>query len=403
MILYVDDNRTFPPDIRVEKEAKALSKAGHEVFILTLLKPGFKNVEFIDALGATVIRVVITHENILKKLTRFWNMYDKRWEQPIGTFIENYQIDVLHVHDLPMVPTTLGIAKKYHKPVVADLHENMPAAFAAYRTGMPPLKRLVSLIVHNYWRMKKQEARYLPECDHVIVVVEEAIERIKGYGLPTYSISVVANSEDETSFRFRPDEADNKITEIYERYWTVSYIGGIGPHRGLDIALKAVPFIGNRIPNFQLLIVGANDQAKKWINREVERLDIAAWVKVVGWQPFSKVNSYVVASDVCLVPHKDFEHTQEAIPHKLFQYMICSKPVLVSSCKPLKRVVEDTKAGRVFDIDNPLSMAEELVWMYDNPDECQQFGRNGHEAALGKYAWKNDADRLVSIYDNIKR
>ena len=47
-------------------------------------------------------------------------------------------------------------------------------------------------------------------------------------------------------------------------------------------------------------------------------------------------------------PHEDFEHTQTTVPHKLFQYMMGRKTVLVSDCAPLKRIIGDNEAGYVF-------------------------------------------------------
>ena len=82
--------------------------------------------------------------------------------------------------------------------------------------------------------------------------------------------------------------------------------------------------------------------------------------------------------------------------------MIMKKPVIVSSCTPLKRIVEDTGSGLVFNANNSESLADCLVKLYEDGDEiAKKYGENGHRAALGKYSWKNDSRRLVTMYKDL--
>jgi glycosyltransferase involved in cell wall biosynthesis len=113
------------------------------------------------------------------------------------------------------------------------------------------------------------------------------------------------------------------------------------------------------------------------------------------------VTGYIEASDLCLVPHEDFEHTQTTIPHKLFQYMISEKPVLVSDCRPLARVVRAAGAGRVFQAGNSASFASEVIWMARHPAELSAFGARGRDAALTTFSWAHDASALTSLYTGL--
>ena len=77
------------------------------------------------------------------------------------------------------------------------------------------------------------------------------------------------------------------------------------------------------------------------------------------------------------------------------------KPVIVSSCKPLKRIVEETQAGLVFKANDPSDLARCLECLYKNGDGIEKFGENGRRAALGPYSWKNDSARLLKLYYNL--
>jgi glycosyltransferase involved in cell wall biosynthesis len=403
-MVYAED-RPFPPDIRVEKEIAVLCKAGYQVTVLTRRIPDTAPPkESLPVRGAHVIRVSVDEPT--EKLVRLWDklrLLDRAWLEPLARFVDAEKPDALHVHDFLMVPTVLRVAELYSISVIADLHENMPAAMRVYRSASPPLQKLQLGFVYNYRLMRWYEARALRRCAKVIVVVPEAAERLYGYGLTKKQVVVVSNTEDETTFPFHPRQANPQILERYRAYWAAIYIGAMGPHRGLDTTLRAVALIRSAIPNFRLLIVGADNYHRQQIQADVTRLKIQNHVEVIGWQPFALVNSFVMASHVCLVPHNDFEHTHTTVPHKLFQYMICGKPVLVSSCRPLARIVRETEAGLVFEASNSRSLAERLLYMYRHPDDLREMGARGQTAALGPYAWRHDAARLVQMYESLDR
>ena len=400
MILDLGE-KEYPPDIRVDKEARVLSDAGHKVFILTRRVPRLAPVEErLNSIGATVVRAQVV-DGRFRKLGiayRAITLHDSRWKRAISQFIEKYEVEILHVHDLLILPTALSVAKHFGLAVVSDLHENLPAAKRSYRSSYSLLKKLQEAIVWNYHLMRFHEARALRRCVRTIVVVPEATGRILSYGVRPERVVVVSNSEDETTFGCKHRVGCGSLEGAYGEYWLASYIGGVGPHRGVDTVLRAVPHVRQRIPNFRLLIVGADDNAKRWITEMTEDLEIRDLVVVLGWQSFERVCSYIVASDVCLVPHKDFEHTQTTVPHKLFQYMICGKPVLVSNCRPLARIVSESKCGRVFKAGCVESFVNELIWMRQHPTKTDEMGRNGRYAALGRFAWRTDAAVLMKMY-----
>lgn len=396
-------NRSFPPEIRLEKESRALIKAGHTITVLTQkiseTEQEYEKYEY----HFSIVRASIKQPGLFSSIFSKFTFLNKEYLRALYKFIEEHKPDVLHVHDFNQVPTVLWVAGKYNIPVVADLHENMPAALLAYRSEFPIVKKSIHAVLYNYHVWRYQQARFLSHCAGILVVVPEAAEVLRSLGVPGEKIIAICNTEDETTFKMDPDQADQEIMNKYKNHWMACYVGGIGPHRGLDTTVRALPYVQGKIPNFKLVIVGAKGNQAKQILSYAAALNVEDMVEVIGWQPFKKVNSYVLASKVCLVPHNDFEHTHTTVPHKLFQYMICSKPVLVSSCKPLKRIVEDAKAGIVFRANDPRDLANKFIYMYENSHALKDMGLNGREAALGKYAWRHDAKRLIDFYVDLSR
>jgi len=398
--------RDWPPGIRAEKQTVALANAGHEVFVWTpKFKPTAISPEYLESVKATAVRVLLptTAKQYLKNAVTAITLNDPRIYQPIRDFIHTYKIDVLHVHDIWLLSASLKAAAAFDTPVIADLHENMPAAMRAARTEKGFLRRSLEATLWNYHLMRWHEARLLKRCVHTFIVAPEASDRLLKYGIPKDKFSVVSNTEDETTFNADELVPIPEIVAKYAGAFMCSYIGTTGAHRGLDTVLRAIPKVSRSIPNFKLVVVGADPRNIAKIGAEVARLKIEDFVDVVGWEPFHKVHSYIMASDVCLVPHNNFEHTQTTIPHKLFQYMICRKPVLVSDCRPLQRVVEAANCGAVFRASDAASCAEVLLEMYANRESFSQMGESGRSAALNQFAWRNDARVMLSVFKEIEQ
>jgi glycosyltransferase involved in cell wall biosynthesis len=80
--------------------------------------------------------------------------------------------------------------------------------------------------------------------------------------------------------------------------------------------------------------------------------------------------------------------------------MLLSKPVVVSSCKPLKRVIEETGGGRVFQAGDANSLAQTILQLQD-PQLRHRLGEAGRQAVMAKYNWQNTSKKLVGVYHKI--
>ena len=104
-------------------------------------------------------------------------------------------------------------------------------------------------------------------------------------------------------------------------------------------------------------------------------------------------------SNVNIIPHQSNSHTNNTIPHKLFQIMMTDSPLLVSSCAPLKRVVESNDAGFVFEANSASSFAASIIQIHNDKKEAQKHSLNAKEAVLkGELNWEVESIRLMNVY-----
>lgn len=379
----------FPPDIRVEKEAAALTEAGHTVHLLAF---DFTDQPAEERVGPlTVHRVRFPREGYRKlhpTVVR-WPLYAWLWARWIRRFIGQVRPDVLTLHDLPLARAVLTVGQEVDLPVVLDLHENFPAAIQSWGFTTGPLGRYF----YDLDRWLRYERWATTTAAGVIVVVEEALDRLSEYGVDPHRRAVVMNAE-------RRDFADG-VTPVDAGGGPplrLLYIGGFGPHRGLDTAIRALA--EDAAPSAsRLRLVGAG-RIRADLEALSRSLGLDERVEFEDWVPAEQVPREIGNVHIGLVPQRRSLHTETTIPHKLFQYMLLGRPVIVSDCRPLARVVRAAGAGRVFPSDDPGALARAMAELADG-DLRRALGAAGRGAALGPLSWEREATHLVELYDRV--
>lgn len=389
----------FTGDMRVENEVISLTVAGHNVFVLCLNYGAKEPVENFH--GATIIRLKLSLflKNKMKGLdTTFIIPYTRYWAKQIILFLKKHRIEVIHIHDLYL----LGAAFKANEqitdklPIVADLHENYPEALKHYKhTQTFPGKYVVSIP-----KWEKLEIKWLYKADYIITVIEEAKERYRKLGINAEKITVVANYVNLE--KFLAPVINREISEKFMVDFIVLYMGGFDLHRGLEAVIRALPLVEKEIPHIKLVLVGSGKNITD-LKALAEKLRVSHLVSYEGWQPPESLPSYIKASDVCVIPHLKTEHTDNTIPHKLFQYMLFEKPVLSSNCNPIVRILNTSGSGIIYSSNDERELAHQLIRLKKSPDLMHRLGKNGKRVVLEKYNWKETAKNLIQLYEKISQ
>lgn len=398
---------TYPSDIRVRKEAATLCEAGHDVTLVCWAEEGAPASETVH--GMRVLRRPLrdAHAGPRGTLLGLAYMADhihRPWAETLGRVCDRRDIDVLHVHDLPLVKTGLAVARPRGLRVVADLHENWPEAVRQYRRTddwrrfLREPTYLASTVALPLWRLKRLERTCARRADRVITVVDEARDHyIADCDLAPEKVSVLSNVVSLDQF----DTASVEPADVPGEF-VVMYVGSLGgKHRGLETVVEAMDRVLTVVPEATLVIVGAGDQYKRTLQERARAVGVSDQVVYTGWVDFEKVPSYIAASDVCLVPHEATPHTETTVPHKLFQYMALSKPVVVTDVRPLERVVGETGCGIVVPAGDADAMGSALVSLYESPTDAQRMGQRGRQAIEETYNWTTESASLLAVYESL--
>ena len=402
--MLLDGN--YPADIRVRKEAETLVENNHAVFVLCVRNPNEKVYEVVN--GVQIIRKIeyknLAHEGIIDVAASVGFMHPF-FKVQLPYFIKENKIDVLHVHDLPLAKTAFLAARKYHLKTVLDLHENYPAALMTWFSWRKnSVIRLKNKVFFSYNRWRKYEARIIKKFDVLIAVVDEMKQRlIEQHHISENSIVIVPNSEKKEFINNFDDNVGNYFEGLKEKF-IISYVGGFGPHRGLHTAILGMKTISEKIPNALLVLVGpANNDVRNHLQNLIDQNNLQNFVEIRGREPFKNVVNIMKNSSVNIIPHISNEHTESAVPHKFFQILLSGKPLLVSDCAPMKRLVNQFEIGTHFKSENPESFAKSVVEIHTNYNEALRKAKKGNDESLnGELNWEFTSKNLVHLYDNLK-
>lgn len=383
-------NHPFPPDIRVSKEAQALAPFGHECLLLCRREAGQADVE--QVAGVTAVRLrVHPGSALLRRLDslRFLLTLDSpAWRRGMVALVREHGARAIHIHDLEYAWSGVKAATSTGVPLVVDLHENYPVALSLYK------RRWIDRALFSPKRAARLERRVLARADRIVVVVDEAKQRLVSLGGDPEKIVVFGNAEPRALAEPEPPALD------FSAGPRIVYVGGIAAHRGLDTAIRAmVPLLAAE-PRARLTIVGDGD-ALEGLERLAHDLGVDGAMTFTGRLGFDAAMEHIREATIALVPHHRSAHTDATVPHKLFQYMALGRPVLVSDCVPLERIVTETGAGLVFASGDADELAARARQMAD-PVRARAMGAAGRAAALGAWNLESEAAALGDLYGGLE-
>lgn len=382
-ILMVLDHE-FPTDVRVENEATALISAGHEVHIACFTQKNRPSQETYK--GIAVHRIEIS--TLMFKLSvaaLTLPFYFRFWFRYLKGLMDSYGFDAIHIHDLPLSKVGYNISRKYGIKLIIDLHENWPALLRVSTHTNTLLGRLLS--PNFLW--VKYEKRILKFANYIIVVVDEAKQRVKQFGINESKIFVVSNTLNKHEFSSAHEEPD-------PNFFTLYYAGGINYHRGLQTVISAIAIAKHKVDNLRFRIAGFGSY-KQQLEQLAVKLNLSDRIEFLGYLPLKEVALNLSKADAALIPHLKTPHTDSTIPHKLFQYMYINKPIIASNCAPIERIIHETNSGVIFQSGDADDLANKIVQLAKGDIK---IGHAKHWVEE-KYCWENDARSLIQIYSTL--
>lgn len=181
---------------------------------------------------------------------------------------------------------------------------------------------------------------------------------------------------------------------------TLLHLGALSRARGAMQMLEALILCP---PEIRLCLIGRfTDDSEQAFWSRAAALGLSARINAVGWLPHEAALEAAARCDIALILFQPgAENHRLALPHKLFDAMLAGLPVIASAeGVEVAAVIKDAACGALVDAADPAAIAAEVARMAD-PVRRSALGQAGRRAALARFAWEGEAERLVALYGRL--
>jgi glycosyltransferase involved in cell wall biosynthesis len=217
---------------------------------------------------------------------------------------------------------------------------------------------------------------------------------VKSYGVPASRIEVLPSGVDVQMFSPGPGDV-----ELLSKWGigpadpVVLFMGTVYTFSGLDRLIQGFKDVLARHPQARLLVVGVGEDADR-LQRLASANNLQTHVIFAGFQPYSLLPDIIRSSTVCINPFELNDITRDILPTKLFQYLACGKPVLMTELPGTLPFLAGPSDGVVYSGSD--EFVRNLNELLSNPSRITELGANALRVAQRDYDWKSIAVKLLA-------
>jgi glycosyltransferase involved in cell wall biosynthesis len=362
---------------RVDRAARTLSNAGHEVVLVAIKDDETDALEQRD--GYLVKRVTLRSRRLTR---RFGLKYVRFAEGILRTFAAAWRedADVYDARDAyPLLAAYLA-ARLRRARLVYDADE------LATGRNWPHAANPVFA-----WAIARYEHFFVRRC--AVITSDEGradvLERIHGIPRPTVVLNVPEVWDAPSG-----DEGFRRIA-LGERRFLLIYQGVIIPNRGLPEMVEAM----RDLPSCRLAVVGYGSLLEP-LKRMVADQGLGEAVAFFDPVPREVLMRYTAAADAGVIPLQGSCLSYvTAAPNKLFECMMAGIPVVATDLPDMARIVREARCGTLIaDPTSPESIAAAVRALFDDPAEARAAGARGRAAAVERYNWEVEAPKMLEVF-----
>jgi glycosyltransferase involved in cell wall biosynthesis len=220
-----------------------------------------------------------------------------------------------------------------------------------------------------------------------------------GVGINPEKIDIIPCGADFELFNKNVNCSD--IIRKYELkgFNVIMYTGALYKAFGISDLIDAIHLVLKKHKNTKLVLVGTYiEKEMKEFNNKIEKYGIKDNIIFVELQPYSEIPKFINASDICVNPFRGSPVCRAGSPVKVFEYMLCGKPVVHSDLECVEDVVIDEKTGLLYEADNVQGLADKINILIENPELRKQLGDAAEKLILEKYTWDKLGDKLIESF-----
>lgn len=365
--------RSHYPDARIEREAATLARNGYAVDLLAWDRGRVKSTEEPADYRLTRMNLKVRQDSITVMLALpFWWMFVV-WQLLMRKW------DIVHAADFDTFAPALLIAKLKRKPIIYDMFDFYADMFR-FPLLLKPVRRLLGTI-----------DRFLARFPDAVIIADDS--RIAQLGPhPCKNVITVVNSPDEDIERSAgmEDRSEREGVKVF-------YGGAVTDDRGIENMCRAI----DGLDGVQMTVMGPCSPIFEKRLRQVcgrnPNVELC-----LGWVPHPKIIDQTLKADVLFALYNPkIPNNRYASPNKVFEALMCGRPLIVSNHTSMAKIVVMEGCGVVVDYDDIPGLREAVLEMRD-PSVVHAMRNNARRAYEEKYSWRIMEQRLLALYAGLR-
>jgi glycosyltransferase involved in cell wall biosynthesis len=260
---------------------------------------------------------------------------------------------------------------------------------SAVATGVLNNKVLLNIL---YWLEYK-----LYKLSKKIVVLTPAFKDNIETRFPEFigKIEIITNGAD-----FSLMNSDTQRKKIREQYkWNDKQVFAYFGAHGLANDLMQVIEVAKEMQNDTnvLFVLIGDGMQKKSLQKKAKEYKLNN-LQFIDSVPKNEVVNYINAADICMAILKKTDTFKTVYPNKVFDYMSCNKPILVTIDGITRTLIENAGCGLYAEPENLQAFINSVkVFSKMNKEELLHLGKNGFEYVKNNF----DREKLAEYYIKI--
>ena len=232
--------------------------------------------------------------------------------------------------------------------------------------------------------------------DRIIAVSRAAAHFCRVLGVREARIAVVPNGVDLSCFNGAADASAIRGALGIGNEPVVMTASRLVKRKNPELLVSAFAKVLRAVPEARLVIAGSGREREK-VSRQVDSLDIAGSVLMLGELPKEKVAQLMKASSVFVLSSK-----MESFGLSLLEASAAGVPVVCSNAGGIPEIFQDGFNAVLYPPGDDDAMAEAIISVIRDKDLAKKLSANAMRTADG-FTWSIAAERTLRVYEEVVR
>jgi len=272
-------------------------------------------------------------------------------------------------------------------PFYSHFWHNLPLLVIVHHFFDKAIFREVNPIFGTYVFLSERSVPWLYGNKRFFAVSESTKDELLKRGIPEQRIKVIYCGIDHQLFKVNPDLKKDQTP-------TILYLGRLKKYKSVDLLIKALPLVLEKVPEAKLVIVGEGDY-KPELQNLARNLELEHRVQFTGFVDSQTRVEWLHRAWVTVYPS-----VKEGWGLTNIEANACGTPAIASDVPGLRESVLERKTGFLFRYGDAEDLADKIIRIVTNNELRDNFSREGVLWA-GNFSWDKVASDVEELLQDV--